>query len=159
MTRRQHSGRERPQGRGLWALCAAYLLFSLSPHFETVRHAHAGGDEAHHHAAVSLHDAAVERAILIAAGTGPSAEGPRTHVAVANKPARRAALPRGTHGLQPGEGTFHAHGLKDPNFLSLSCAPGEFRFGFARIPRPEAPRLFPAETVPLPAQARAPPVS
>ena len=141
------------------ALCAAYLLFALAPHFETLSHSHAHGDRAHHHNFLSAHDVALERAVLAAsipelADAVPQSEvEARTPETIAPRP----ALPAGTHGLQSGQTSKHSHGQEDPNLLALGSVARAVQLVFAPLPRRETPVTFVTERAALWASARAPP--
>jgi hypothetical protein len=153
--------RQEMKRRGFTALCAAYLLFVLSPHFETLSHSHAGDARAHHHKFLSAHDVALERALLTASLAGaPDAE-PQSEVApgayTASCPPQPASAD--VSGLREGKAARHMHGQEDPNLLALGSQALPVRLVFAPLPRLETPAVLAAERAALRAAARAPPVA
>ena len=149
--------------KGFIALCAAYVLFALSPHYETLSHTHAGGDHPHHHNFLSAHDVALERAVLAAsvpALSNAEAQGevyPGLSEAAPPKVSIPKPLPKGTLGWQAGKPRCHTHGQEDPNLVALGSVVREVRLAFAPLPRLEAPRAVLTECEALRALARAPP--
>jgi hypothetical protein len=142
------------------AFCAAYLLFLLSPHFETLTHSHAHDGRAHHHDFLSAHDVALERALLTASIPGIAGVGPRGESAAALRPkvASGEAVPQGTAALRTAAANRHTHGQEDPNLLALGSQALPVHLVFAPLPRLETPAVLAAEA-PVPrAGARAPPV-
>ena len=152
-------------------VCVAYLLFTLSPHFETLSHTHAHGDRPHHHDFLSAHDVALERAVLTAAVPALSGAEPRSEVAreveslASEKVSSQNALPNlpnlpeGTQGLRAGGSNRHSHGQEDPNLLALGSLAREIHLVFAPLPRFENPVTIVTERAALWASARAPPVA
>jgi hypothetical protein len=142
------------------AFCAAYLLFLLSPHFETLTHSHAHDGRAHHHDFLSAHDVALERALLTASIPGIEGAGPRGEIAAAARPkvAPGEAMPPGTAALRSAAANRHTHGQEDPNLTAIGSSARPVRLAYAPLPTPEAPAARAAERPALRAGARAPPV-
>lgn len=147
--------------RGIIALCASYLLFALSPHFELISHSHAHGDRPHHHHFLSAHDVALEREVLNASipelsGAEPNAEIERPN-ADAAKPPQGSRLPQGTSGLKEGGWGVHSHGQEDPNIAALGITASEVRLVITPLLRQEPPVACTTDRPAPRAGARAPP--
>ena len=103
-------------------MLAVYALLAILPHFASLTHTHTGGELAHTHAFLGVHDENLKREILENIG---DASGLKT---VSVTEVREESLPQvvpveqGTHGLRT-VNLRHTHFQEDPNLLALGASP------------------------------------